>query len=99
MLTNKTYHYMVRCKCPGALGVGRISVNYTENRAGYDFFVHVRDNMYAATACWACRRYFKIAGIDGKVGHQECGAKCQGSKGPSCECKCGGKNHGMSYAA
>lgn len=27
----------------------------------------------------------------------ECGAKCLTSKGPSCECSCGGKNHGAGY--
>lgn len=26
-----------------------------------------------------------------------CGAKCIASKGPSCECSCGGKNHGSSH--
>lgn len=26
-----------------------------------------------------------------------CGAKCRSSKGPSCECHCGGKDHGSNY--
>jgi len=26
-----------------------------------------------------------------------CNAKCLSSKGPTCECSCGGKNHGASY--
>jgi hypothetical protein len=26
-----------------------------------------------------------------------CGAKCLASKGPSCECSCGGKNHGAGH--
>lgn len=29
----------------------------------------------------------------------ECNAKCLSSKGPSCECSCGGRNHGASYLA
>ncbi len=32
----------------------------------------------------------------GKPRH-ECNAKCLASKGPACECKCGGKNHGSGY--
>lgn len=28
-----------------------------------------------------------------------CGAKCLNSKGPSCECSCGGKNHGSGHVA
>ena len=27
-----------------------------------------------------------------------CGAKCLNSKGPSCECSCGGANHGSGHA-
>lgn len=99
MNANETVAYMVRCRCEGRLGVARVEVNYTENRSGYEFFAHVRDNLYAATACWSCRRYFRIEPICGRVGRQECGVKCLASKGPACECRCGGKNHGMSYAA
>lgn len=28
-----------------------------------------------------------------------CGPKCQSAKGPSCDCSCGGANHGSNYAA
>lgn len=28
-----------------------------------------------------------------------CGAKCLNSKGPSCECSCGGANHGSGHLA
>lgn len=28
----------------------------------------------------------------------ECGPKCQSAKGPSCECRCDGENHGSMYA-
>lgn len=28
-----------------------------------------------------------------------CGAKCLNSKGPSCECSCGGANHGSGHVA
>lgn len=36
--------------------------------------------------------------VEGKVSKIHiCGAKCMASKGPSCECSCGGANHGASY--
>lgn len=28
----------------------------------------------------------------------KCGAKCRSSKGPQCDCSCGGKNHGAGWA-
>jgi hypothetical protein len=27
----------------------------------------------------------------------QCGAKCMNATGPSCDCSCGGKNHGMNH--
>lgn len=29
---------------------------------------------------------------------KDCDARCMGSKGPACECKCKGMNHGGSFA-
>lgn len=38
--------------------------------------------------------------ITGKYSNsKDCDARCMGSKGPSCECKCQGMNHGGSHAA
>ena len=43
-------------------------------------------------------RYF--GDVAGRVSDKHlCGAKCLASKGPSCECSCGGKNHGKEYEA
>ena len=36
--------------------------------------------------------------VRGTVTEQQCGARCMSSTGPSCDCACGGKNHGMSHA-
>jgi len=49
-------------------------------------------------ACRGCGRNRSAELIRGKVSHKHvCGAKCLASKGPTCECSCGGKNHGASY--
>ena len=50
--------------------------------------------------CRKCsgERYAKI--VQGKFSAKhECSAKCLSSHGPTCECSCGGKNHGAAYEA
>lgn len=32
--------------------------------------------------------------LRGRFSNHKCGARCLASKGPVCECACGGKNHG-----
>lgn len=48
--------------------------------------------------CLRCSRSFKVEQVRGRRTEHECGARCMASKGPTCECACGGKNHGGSYA-
>jgi hypothetical protein len=47
--------------------------------------------------CGQARRAFPVRGIV-SLKH-ECNEKCMSSTGTVCECSCGGKNHGGSYAA
>lgn len=53
--------------------------------------------------CLLCRgcdkaKYAKM--VQGKLSlKHECNAKCLSSHGHVCECSCGGKNHGASFAA
>jgi hypothetical protein len=35
--------------------------------------------------------------IRGTVTDEPCGAKCLAAKGPSCDCSCGGANHGSNH--
>lgn len=50
-------------------------------------------------ACRGCGRNRSAVLVRGKFSpHHKCNAKCLASKGPSCECSCGGKNHGASYS-
>jgi hypothetical protein len=53
--------------------------------------------------CIACRgcgraKYAKLVRGVFSAKHV-CGAKCMSSTGTTCECSCGGKNHGASHAA
>jgi len=49
--------------------------------------------------CRGCGRALFALSVVGKVSHKHvCDAKCLASKGFKCECACGGKNHGASWA-
>lgn len=50
--------------------------------------------------CRGCGKQVSAKAIHGIVKRDvACNAKCMASKGNSCECACGGKNHGASYDA
>lgn len=84
---------IVRCACPGPTGVGHFTL-VTAIAADLFWFWYQRMDR-----CWTCRRFFKATQIKGKLSNKhECGSKCMASKGPSCECSCGGANHGKGWA-
>lgn len=58
-----------------------------------------RGGCVPAWALCLCGANIKIALLRGKRNAAiVCNAKCQASHGPTCECSCGGKNHGAAYA-
>lgn len=58
-----------------------------------------RPEQYAHIPC-ACGKSAKLARVVGTFSEvHKCGAKCLASTGPTCECSCGGKNHGAAYVA
>lgn len=53
-----------------------------------------------AIRCLACRRECEVNEIYGRyVPELVCGAKCTGAVGNTCDCSCGGANHGGKWAA
>lgn len=38
--------------------------------------------------------YVALKGITGSLSDRRCNATCLNAKGPSCDCSCGGRNHG-----
>ncbi len=82
------------CKCQ----TGRVMepVRMTADRfAEFEFLDTTRAH---CGRCWTCGFRFKFVSVRGKVSPKHtCDARCEASKGPSCECSCGGKNHGASY--
>lgn len=52
-----------------------------------------------AIACVAHRAWFRWAQVEGTYNpDRECNARCMGATGPSCDCTCGGENHGLGHA-
>ncbi len=47
--------------------------------------------------CHKCGKTMTFTAVAGEVTEKPCGARCMASTGPSCECACGGKNHGASH--
>lgn len=51
-------------------------------------------------SCRGCGKQLNATMVRGKFSSvHTCGAKCLASKGPTCECSCGGKNHGAGHEA
>lgn len=103
--------YLVKCGCGvGRVETAKGERNewleaaiYRSAVVGYRSVVNYRGEPESFTItqpffCWTCRKAYKVTPIRGRVTAHECGAKCLASKGPTCECACGGKNHGRSYA-
>lgn len=99
MHTPKPARYISRKDCP--CGAGRTSAlletPYPARSPGPVFY------SASGSICVACRGCGKPRLAERVIGKRserhECDARCMASKGPNCECSCGGLNHGASYAA
>jgi hypothetical protein len=50
------------------------------------------------TPCRQCGKMVRVKQVQGKYNPGiECNAKCQAAKGPNCECRCKGLNHGSAW--
>lgn len=50
-------------------------------------------------ACPHCSAQMGVSAVAGHVTKAVCNDKCMASTSGKCECACGGRNHGKSYAA
>jgi hypothetical protein len=95
--------YIAKCSC----GVHTSTVASNVGRADADMGALFLDEAgesgvfnNLAIRCRACGKARKANLVRGKFSDKhECGARCMSSTGPACECSCGGKNHGASFAA
>lgn len=50
------------------------------------------------TKCASCgSNSLKWQWVSGRVTSTKCGSRCTSAVGPSCDCECGGHNHGISF--
>lgn len=85
------------CKRPlSALMTAEVRVG-TRQYAEGDVACHVYSNGFVYVSCCGRERALKrVRGVYSEK--HKCDARCMSSKGTSCECSCGGKNHGAAYA-
>ena len=99
-----------RCKCGIVRAVDYVSTTrflYEDRLTGYLKYAErsERERVHADgvtrsddhDAKCACGRIAQATRVKGTRTEHPCGAKCMASKGPTCECSCGGRNHGRSY--
>lgn len=110
---NAPANYVGRCKsCRKAFAVTdvvRAGARLRDTHRSFDI-VHLTpdgrvfrsidngSNACAFHAVCKCGAWVTVRKVDGKFTEHACNGKCMASTGPSCECACGGKNHGRSHA-
>lgn len=72
------------------------AAKWSEARLAREVNGVMRDASWDYT-CPDCKRARKSARVQGHTTDHKCNAKCLASKGPVCECSCGGENHGSNY--
>jgi hypothetical protein len=93
----RTYSGIATVGVPGSLTHETVIV--TVHQYVWDGLEYARQVFKSGDACWTCRRPLKAEPMRGVFSEKhKCNAKCMASTGPACECSCGGKNHGGSYA-
>lgn len=89
-----TQPVIIKCKCQTGrvvLPAGKLTVSTFQ---AFEFFFTTQSH---GGRCWTCGSRFKFVTVQGKVSDHVCNDRCEASKGPVCECSCGGKNHGAAY--
>jgi hypothetical protein len=100
----RTDRYIGKCKACGGiytsgLGIGESVHRYQDDpkREG-DVYTHRAGSL--VLDCRLCGRPCYAHLVRGKYNPTvECNGKCMGAHGTTCECSCGGKNHGKGFAA
>lgn len=100
--------YIAKCRCGVITSIaGARTAALTKDSTGLyavavtaDGTPFTLDNGSARVPCRGCGEPRLARRVIGKFSAKhKCNAKCLHSKGFSCECSCGGKNHGAGYSA
>lgn len=87
------------------IGYGRYQVSHwrigEHGERVYPGSMLISGNTYGGDgACPNCHRQMKWGWLDAhKVDDVPCDARCTGARGHSCECSCGGENHGKDWSS
>lgn len=54
-----------------------------------------RVHIVATFRCRNCSNWVQCVQVEGRETEHKCGAKCRHATGPTCDCSCGGKFHGV----
>lgn len=100
----KTTRYIAKCSnCNAYTSTLTSNVNRADADMGAMFVDEEGESgVYGqfAIRCRCCGKARRATAVRGKFSAKhECNAKCLSSHSGVCECSCGGKNHGASYAA
>jgi hypothetical protein len=97
---NKTARFT--CKCLMCKKVW--TVNVVSSHTGWNFGKFYNSPKYTMqdnkvlSVCPFCGGMVKAKKIEGFVNPEhKCDSRCTGAKGGTCECSCGGENHGISH--
>lgn len=102
-VTTKTTVYATTTPT-GAAGWDRLKYEHTIEIGGRaERVTEVRRTSIPCPRCLAAgvaeqSAHVLLHAVNGITTDQKCGAKCRNSTGPSCECACGGENHGCGHA-
>jgi hypothetical protein len=100
-----TRTYIGKCKtkgCKHATRVDYASVQQLDstNRATYNRALPYDLNGLGVAARCPDHGVYKLSYLKGHLApDHKCDARCTTATGPSCDCSCGGANHGAAYAA
>jgi hypothetical protein len=99
--TSRSARYLVKCRCGfvAAFNASRANVRPDGARMTEALLVDTGEAVALSNgfAACTCGRELRVARVEGRVTDHACGPKCRTSKGPRCDCACGGKNHGAGY--
>ena len=91
--------YVAACRCGARAGF--TATNSNIRVAGRMVNALVSDGaalpLSNGLAACSCGREVRVTRVVATVTEHTCGAKCRNSKGPNCDCSCGGKNHGAGF--
>lgn len=94
VLARVTYRVEIEAWLTGENGPPQFR-RYERKRTMY---VGDRKVLRVARDCDACGKPMAHEQIRGRYSEaRECDARCMGAIGPSCDCQCGGANHGGKY--